>query len=52
MSLNFASDDHLNKQILKANKILFESNLGGVAVSFILNNVSKPMLGGGMESAI
>ncbi len=45
MSLDFASDDHLNKQILNANKILFETNVGGVAVSFILDKVSKPMIG-------
>jgi len=47
MSLDFASDDHLNKQILKASKITFETNVGGVAVTFSLDKVSKPMIGGG-----
>jgi len=46
MSLDFASDDHINKQVIKASKITFETNVGGVSVSFSLDKVSKPMIGG------
>lgn len=44
MSLDFASDDKLNKQILKANSITFETNVGGVSVNFTLPKVSNPLL--------
>jgi len=47
MSLDFASDDHLNQQVVNASKITFETNVGGVAVNFVLDKVSKPMIGGG-----
>jgi c-di-GMP-binding flagellar brake protein YcgR len=44
MSLDFSSNDELNKQILKTNDITFETNVGGVPVSFTLAKVSKPLL--------
>jgi len=47
MSLDFASDDHLNKQVIKASTITFETNVGGVAVNFVLDKVSIPMISGG-----
>ncbi len=45
ISLDFASDEQLNKQILKANQITFETNVGGVSVSFTLPKVSTPVFG-------
>jgi len=46
MRLDIASDDNLNKQILKAHKVLFSTNVGGASVNFKLDKVSKPLLGG------
>lgn len=45
ISLDFASDEQLNKQILKASQITFETNVGGVSVSFTLPKVSTSLLG-------
>lgn len=45
MSLDFASDEQLNKQVLKASTITFTSNVGGVSVTFTLPKISKPILG-------
>jgi len=45
MSLDFASDEQLNKQALKADSITFETNVGGVAVNFTLPKISKPLMG-------
>jgi c-di-GMP-binding flagellar brake protein YcgR len=44
MNLDFASEEQLNKQILKATPITLTTNVGGVAVTFILEKVSKPLL--------
>jgi len=45
IQLDAASDSALNKQLLKANHILFETNVAGVAVSFTLYKVTQPLLG-------
>jgi len=44
--LDIASDSKVNKQILKAKNILFETSVSGIAVSFTLNKVTQPLLGG------
>jgi len=46
LHLDIASDPRLNKQLLKAKNILFETSVAGVAVSFTLNKVTQPLLGG------
>jgi len=45
MQLDIASDSKVNKQLLKAKDILFETSVAGVAVSFRLNKASQPLLG-------
>jgi len=45
MSLDVSPDNALNKRLLKASNILFETKVEGVSVSFTLNKVSKPLLG-------
>jgi len=45
MSLDMSSQDELNKRLLKARDILFETKVEGVSVSFTLNKISKPLLG-------
>jgi len=43
--LDIATDSGINKQLLKAKKILFETSVGGIAASFTLSKASQPLLG-------
>jgi len=44
--LDISPDSRINKQLLKAKNILFETSVAGIAVSFTLNKVTQPLLGG------
>lgn len=47
--LDSASDEKINKQLINASNILFETKVAGIHVSFTVPKVSKPLLGKSTE---